>query len=150
MREPASGNGGVPDQQGGRARPARHRGGDFCHPRGLLDACLLLLMREHPAHGYELRTRLARFGFASQAPGSVYRALHRLDEDGLAQASWQSSDCTGPGRRVYAITADGEEVLEETCAAVTDLVQTLDTFLTEYRRADPVARNVSGGQRVSA
>ncbi len=54
----------------------KHRCADFCHPRGLLEACLLLLMREAPAHGYELRARLARFGFEGQDPGAVYRALH--------------------------------------------------------------------------
>ncbi|PRX50989.1 PadR family transcriptional regulator PadR [Prauserella shujinwangii] len=112
----------------------RHRGGDFCHPRGLLDACLLLLMRERPAHGYELRSRLARLGLTEQAPGSIYRALRRLHADGLARASWQHSACTGPDRRVYAITPEGEEALELTRAAAVDLVHTLDTFLAEYHR----------------
>lgn len=123
--------------------------GEFCHPRGLLDACLLLLMRERPAHGYELRSRLERFGFGAQAPGSVYRALHRLHEVGLAQGSWQPSDCTGPGRRVYAITSEGERSLKLARASVSDLVHTLDTFLVRCdcvesdEDGSPVAGNVA-------
>lgn len=128
-------------------RVARHRAGEFCHPRGLLDACLLLLMRDRPAHGYELRSRLARFGFGDQAPGTIYRALHRLSEEGLARAGWEPSDCTGPERKVYAITNEGERVLECTRGAVTELVTTLDTFLAEYDRNVPVSRR---GETVGA
>ncbi|GAA5113675.1 PadR family transcriptional regulator [Haloechinothrix salitolerans] len=110
----------------------KHRCADFCRPRGLLEACLLLLMREAPAHGYELRARLARFGFEGQDPGAVYRALHRLSGEGLAHANWQESDRTGHGRQVYAITREGEDVLGQTRDAVADLVRTLCLFLAEH------------------
>lgn len=128
-------------------RSARHRSGDFFHPRGLLDACLLLLMRDQPAHGYELRSRLARFGFGGQAPGSIYRALHRLQQDGLARATRKPSDCTGPERLVYTITADGEEVLETTRAAATEMVRILDTFLAQCESTQP--RVSANGHHVS-
>ncbi len=110
----------------------KHRSAEFCHPRGLLEASLLLLMREAPAHGYELRARLARLGFENQDPGAVYRALHRLSGDGLAHASWQESHRTGHGRQVYAITREGQDVLGQTRDAVAGLVRTLCLFLAEH------------------
>ncbi|MCA1680840.1 MAG: helix-turn-helix transcriptional regulator, partial [Actinobacteria bacterium] len=44
-------------------------------PKNFLRPCLLLLLREAPAHGYELLDRLRAFGFEGSDPGGLYRAL---------------------------------------------------------------------------
>ena len=54
-------------------------------PRNFLRPCLLLLLREQPAHGYELLERLRTFGFARD-PGGLYRALRGLEQDGFVRS----------------------------------------------------------------
>ena len=40
-------------------------------PRGFIRACVLLLLREQPGHGYDLLERLRAFGFAGDDPGGL-------------------------------------------------------------------------------
>ena len=44
-------------------------------------------------------------------PGSMYRLLRGLEEQGLVTSTWQTADA-GPSRRVYVITEQGIEALE--------------------------------------
>ncbi|NPV53200.1 MAG: PadR family transcriptional regulator [Firmicutes bacterium] len=50
--------------------------------------CLLLLLLEKPAHGYDLMERLKELGFdgENQDPGMVYRNLRRLEEEGMVRS----------------------------------------------------------------
>src|SRR5438034_9919232 len=75
-------------------------------PRNFLRLCLLLLLREQPAHGYELLERLRSFGFVRDDPGGLYRALRVLERDGLVRSAWKPSQA-GPERRIYALTRAG-------------------------------------------
>jgi len=82
-------------------------------PRSFLRPCLLLLLREQPAHGYDLLERLGPFGwtFSASDPGRLYRTLRRLEEEGLIHWYWEGSS-DGPNRRVYDITRAGMEELQ--------------------------------------
>ena len=40
-------------------------------PRNFVRPCVLLLLREHPAHGYDLLERLKVFGFSPTDPGRL-------------------------------------------------------------------------------
>jgi PadR family transcriptional regulator, regulatory protein PadR len=100
-------------------------------PKNFLRPCILLLLREQPAHGYELLERLGVFGISRDDPGGLYRALRALERDGLVQSRWEPSP-TGPDRRSYELTRAG---MEELHAQVRGLVETravLDTFLSRY------------------
>src|SRR5919198_1277095 len=79
-------------------------------PRNFLRPCLLLLLREQPAHGYELLERLRPLGFTRDDPGGLYRALRALERDGLVASEWEVSDL-GPDRRTYQLTREGMEEL---------------------------------------
>ena len=57
-------------------------------PRTYLHGCLLLLIAEAPAHGYELVDRLAELGLATVDSAAVYRALRALDAEGLLESWW--------------------------------------------------------------
>ena len=50
-------------------------------PKNFLRPCLLLLLREQPAHGYELLERLRPLGFGRDDPGGLYRALRSLEPE---------------------------------------------------------------------
>jgi transcriptional regulator len=79
--------------------------------KGHLDLLLLAALAERPAHGYAvvetLRNRSA--GAFDLPEGTLYPALHRLEDSGLVSSQW--SDETGRRRRVYHLTAKGKRML---------------------------------------
>ena len=97
-------------------------------PKNFLRPCLLLLLHESPAHGYELRERLRPLGFNRDDPGRLYRALRALEEADLVRSAWQSS-AGGPDRRTYELTPAGEERLLEAVAELQAMHAVLDQFL---------------------
>ena len=86
-------------------------------PRNFVRPCLLLLLREQPAHGYELLERLRPLGFTRDDPGRLYRALRALEQDGLVRSAWQPSS-GGPDRRIYELTRRGTEELHRHATSV--------------------------------
>lgn len=101
-----------------------------CHalPKNFLRPCLLLLLQEHPAHGYELVERLQELGFAPEDHGRLYRALRRLEADGQVHSEWSPS-VTGPYRRVYALTELGVRTLRDEARELETANHILDNFL---------------------
>jgi PadR family transcriptional regulator PadR len=97
-------------------------------PKNFLRPCLLLLLHESPAHGYELRERLRPLGFNRDDPGRLYRALRALEEAELVQSAWQSS-AGGPDRRTYELTEAGEERLLQAVEELQAMHAILDGFL---------------------
>jgi PadR family transcriptional regulator PadR len=77
---------------------------------GFLDLCLLAMLRERADYGYGLSQRLAAAGVADVPGGTLYPALLRLEQQGLAVPSWASSEA-GPRRKYYAITPAGADAL---------------------------------------
>jgi transcriptional regulator len=74
---------------------------------------LTLLARRGPLHGYAIATQIE--GMSDEAlrveEGSLYPALHRLEEARWIKARWKTTD-TGRRARVYEITAGGKLRLE--------------------------------------
>ena len=100
-------------------------------PKNFLRPCLLLLLREQPAHGYELLERLRAFGFEGSDPGGLYRALRKLELAGLVRSAWQPSEA-GPARRIYQLTRPGMEELHRRALALAQARHTLAAFLGRY------------------
>jgi PadR family transcriptional regulator PadR len=100
-------------------------------PRNFLRPCVLLLLRESPAHGYDLVERLRVFGFGGDDPGRLYRTLRALEGEGLVRSAWERST-HGPDRRIYAVTSRGMEVLHEQVGAVRATAKTLGGFVSRY------------------
>ena len=105
------------------ADPARLK--DFLRP------CVLLLLREQPAHGYELLDRLQSLGFARDDPGGLYRALRGLERERLVSSTWEAS-AAGPDRRIYRLTRAGREELHRRAKTLVDTRDLLDVFLSRY------------------
>lgn len=100
-------------------------------PRNFVQPCLLLLLLEHPDHGYALVERLKAFLLAEGDPGSVYRALHTLEVGGAVRSTWGLSEA-GPARRTYHLTDKGQTQLEEWAQSISDTREALETYLTRY------------------
>jgi PadR family transcriptional regulator PadR len=104
-------------------------------PKNFLRPCLLLLLHERPAHGYDLRERLRPLGFSRDDPGRLYRALRTLETAGLVRSKWQSSS-GGPDRRTYELTPAGEDRLRDAAAELQAMHAILDTFLCRCDTSD--------------
>jgi PadR family transcriptional regulator, regulatory protein PadR len=75
--------------------------------KGHLDLLLLAVLESGPAHGYVIIAALRERsqGTFDLPEGTVYPALHRLEEDGLLSSQWSESG--GRRRRVYQLTSKG-------------------------------------------
>lgn len=100
-------------------------------PKNFLRTCLLLLLREQPAHGYELLERLQAFGFDKSDPGGLYRTLRVLEEEGFVHSAWEASS-EGPDRRIYQVTRNGAEELHQRARALAATREVLRVFIGRY------------------
>jgi poly-beta-hydroxybutyrate-responsive repressor len=117
-----------------------------CHvlPKNFLRPCLLLLLREHPAHGYELSDRLQDLGFGPEDHGRLYRALRRLEADGQVRSRWTPSE-SGPYRRVYELTEVGTDALRDEARELEQASHILDDFLGRCADSDGAMLPVQRG-----
>ena len=96
------------------------------------EPALLLLLRERPAHGYELLEQLpALTGEARVDMGNLYRVLRALEEDGLVTSRWVAGE-PGPAKRTYELTAGGRRLLDEWANALRRSRDRIDTFLDRF------------------
>lgn len=102
-------------------------------PRNFVRPCLLLLLKEGHAHGYDLLVRLSDFGLRVD-PGGLYRTLRALEREGLLSSWWEASE-TGPARREYVLTAEGENWLRLWGGTLRESRRILDRFLKHYEAA---------------
>jgi len=74
---------------------------------------LTLLGRRGPLHGYAIATQIEAMSDEALRveEGSLYPALHRLEEAGWIKARWTRTE-TGRRARVYDVTASGRKQLD--------------------------------------
>src|SRR5437867_8794863 len=84
----------------------------FPIPQGTLDMLILQVLSLEPAHGYGIAQRLEQISRAvvQVNQGSLYPALHRLEQKGWLQAEWKQSE-TGREAKFYSLTRDGRKQL---------------------------------------
>lgn len=102
--------------------------------RGTLDMCMLALLAQEPAHGYELIRRLNALGLESVGYGTVYPLLTRMRRLGLVAGAVQDSP-SGPPRKVYVLTPEGRRSLTAWAQQWTTFTALIDKALT-----DPTSR----------
>jgi PadR family transcriptional regulator PadR len=101
-------------------------------PKGFLRPCLLLLLREEPAHGYDLLERVQALGFDGSDPGGLYRALRALEKENLVRSAWEPSE-SGPDRRTYSITRAGMQELHRYAKGIAAGQRVAATFMSRYQ-----------------
>jgi DNA-binding PadR family transcriptional regulator len=79
--------------------------------KGHLDLLILSVLKERSQHGYAVIEALRRGsgGVFDLPEGTIYPALHRLEQGGLLASQW--SDYEGRRRRVYKLTRSGHAAL---------------------------------------
>jgi transcriptional regulator len=84
----------------------------FPIPQGTLDMLILQILALEPAHGYGIAQRLQQISrHAVQVnQGSLYPALHRLEQKDWLKAEWRKSE-TGREAKFYSLTGAGRKQL---------------------------------------
>lgn len=98
-----------------------------------MQPCLLILLKQRSAHGYDLIQQLPEFGFSERLdPGSVYRNLRRLEDERLVTSRWDVGE-GGPARRLYSLSDEGEEMLHAWAVHIRQQRKRMDVFLEMYQ-----------------
>ena len=99
-------------------------------PQGTLDLLILQVVAGGPIHGYAIAQRLQLISRdVVQVPqGSLYPALHRLENRGLLTADWNMSD-TGRQSKFYRLTAKGRKQLKKEAASWLRLTEAIGLIL---------------------
>lgn len=86
--------------------------------RGTLDLLVLRALSFGPAHGYKVARWIEQATSDALAieEGSLYPALHRLEDRGLVSSDWGHSD-NNRRARFYSITTKGRRALRDASAA---------------------------------
>ena len=101
---------------------------------------LLLALKRKPSYGYELIQEITTFGFVEgpAPPGMIYRHLRDMEENGWVKSEWHTEG-TGPAKRIYHLTAEGEEILSFWIGYLDQQARKLANFIAIY--------NVSEGDK---
>lgn len=86
--------------------------------QGTLDLLILKTLSLHPQHGWAIAKRIEQTSrdVLQVQQGSLYPALHRLEQQGWIQARWEESE-TGRQAKFYSLTRAGRRQLEKELAS---------------------------------
>jgi PadR family transcriptional regulator, regulatory protein PadR len=79
--------------------------------KGILEGCLLAIIKEGEVYGYELAEKLGEYGFDSLSEGTIYPLLIRMQKEKLVNTTLKKSTA-GPSRKYYSLSEKGESELE--------------------------------------
>ena len=84
----------------------------FPIPQGTLDMLILKVLSLEPAHGYGIAQRVQQISREAVQlnQGSLYPALHRLEQKKWLKAEWRASE-TGREAKFYSLTREGQKQL---------------------------------------
>src|SRR6267154_674017 len=93
-------------------------------PQGTLDLLILKVIALGPLHGYAIAQRLEQVsrGVVQVPEGSLYPALHRLENRGLLTAVWKTTE-TGREAKFYRLTQKGRKQLQADAASWNRLIE---------------------------
>ena len=99
-------------------------------PQGTLDLLILQVVALGPVHGYAIAQRLQQVSRdVVQVPqGSLYPALHRLENRDLLTADWKETE-TGREAKFYRLTRKGRAQLEAEAASWRRLTEAVSLIL---------------------
>ena len=85
--------------------------------QGTLDLLILKTLTRGPLHGWGIAKRIQELSgeVLSVQQGSLYPALHRLEQRGWLTADWRASDARSA--KFYSLTQDGREQLQRELAS---------------------------------
>ena len=105
-------------------------------PQGTLDLLILNVVALGPLHGYAIAQRLRQVSrdVVDVTQGTLYPALHRLENRGLLAAEWKLSD-TGRDAKFYKLTSKGRAHMASGADSWRRLTQAVSAILKAAERA---------------
>ncbi|MCU1239685.1 MAG: transcriptional regulator, PadR family [Candidatus Acidoferrum typicum] len=99
-------------------------------PQGTLDLLILKVIALGPVHGYAIAQRLEQVsrGVVQVPEGSLYPALHRLENRDFLAADWKETE-TGREAKFYRLTRKGRKQLEAEAASWQRLIDAISLIL---------------------
>ena len=99
-------------------------------PQGTLDLLILKVVAVGPLHGYAIAQRMQQISrsVVQVQQGTLYPALHRLENRGFLKADWKLSD-TGREAKFYRLTRAGRVHLEQETASWNRLIEAVALIL---------------------
>ena len=99
-------------------------------PQGTLDLLILKVVALSPVHGYAIAQRLEQVsrGVVQVPQGSLYPALHRLENRGLLAADWEETE-SGREAKFYRLTRKGRTQLVTEAASWQRLIEAVKLVL---------------------
>jgi len=112
----------------------------------VLETSILASLAESTTHGYDLVEQIHALAadLVCIDPGSMYRLLRSLEEQGLVSSSWQTPEA-GPSRRVYVITEQGIEALQLMAESLHQRAAAMRRLADHAMQAVAKVRGESGG-----
>ena len=98
------------------------------YKKGVLELCVLELLRQRDCYGYEISEILSRR--VDIADGTVYPILRKLKADGLL-TTYLQEESGGPTRKYYKLTELGRETYQNDRAEYLTFVQSVRTLLED-------------------
>lgn len=92
--------------------------------KGMLEFCVLLLLRHSDAYASEIIARLKEAHLIVME-GTLYPLLTRLKNDGLLTYRWEESP-SGPPRKYYTLTPEGADFLQQLRASWQEISETVN------------------------
>jgi PadR family transcriptional regulator, regulatory protein PadR len=95
---------------------------------------LLMLRDKGQSYGYDLATSLADHALTDAAieGAALYRTLRRLEANGYVESDWDVRG-SGPARRVYMLTPEGKQHLQEWGEVLEHLAKAMGRFVRKVQ-----------------
>ena len=98
---------------------------------------LLMLSEKGQSYGYDLAGSMEHYALTDAAieGAALYRTLRRLEGNGYVQSEWDVQG-SGPARRVYLLTPDGERHLREWGEVLDHLAKAMGRFVRKVQHSN--------------
>lgn len=113
---------------------------------------LLLLKKKGRSYGYDLSADLEAYALtdAEIERAALYRTLRQLEANGNVTSEWETEG-SGPARRVYRLTANGEQHLQEWATVLDNVSKAMARFVQQVKRTRRAGRvKAVAGRRARA
>lgn len=98
------------------------------YKKGVLELCVMALLKKQDCYGYEISEALSRL--IDIADGTVYPILRKLKADGLL-TTYLQEESGGPPRKYYSLTQYGLETYEKDKNEYLSFAQAVKTILED-------------------
>lgn len=98
------------------------------YKKGVLELCVLSLLKKQDCYGYEISEYLSRH--IDIADGTVYPILRKLKNDGLL-TTYLQEESGGPPRKYYSLTELGREAYQKDRVEYLEFARTVEALLED-------------------